>query len=149
VLSDARTRIARWKLEPVRAYSLAAKWRFKTERATGERHDCRLYVDLENNGNVAVTDWRVRLELPRAFAPVGQGQNDPVIIQEDSSTLPSDEAKLYPGDTKKNALLAAYYIDQRNYDAIRPDRPVVTLTVWSHDAKTWSETIPLDKLNEF
>ena len=115
----------------------------------GDRHDYRLCIDLINNGNCQIGDWRVRLEISKEFAPVGQGSNDIVTIQKDSANLPADEAKLYPGDRKANALPAAYYVDERNYDRIGPDKPAMKLSVWSGNALTWSETITLSMLNEF
>jgi hypothetical protein len=149
VINDFRRRVADWKLEVAPRQSLVAKWRFEAERRTRERHDYRLFVDLVNDGTTTVTDWRIRAELPRVFAPVGQGDSDPVTIQEDSSNLPVDEAKLYPGDTKANALLMAYYVDQRGYAMLCPDKPAVKLTVWSGDALTWSKAIPISERNDF
>jgi hypothetical protein len=114
-----------------------------------DRHDYKLFVDLVNKGHEQVTDWRVRLELPRAFVKVGQGQSDVVTLQEDSASLPIDEAKLYPDDRKADVLLAAYFVDQSSYDTIRADAPAAKLSVWSGDALAWTEAIPLSKLNEF
>jgi hypothetical protein len=42
-----------------------------------------------------------------------------------------------------------YYVDQRNYDLIRPEVPVDKITVWSGDAPPWIAAIPLSKLNDF
>lgn len=100
VIHDFRQRLAAWKLEVTPARSLVADWRFKAERRTQTHHDYRLFVDLVNNGSVQVNDWRIRAVIPSAFVKHGQGDSDVVMIDEDSASLPPNEAKLYPGDKK-------------------------------------------------
>jgi hypothetical protein len=77
-------------------YHKIEEWKFKTERRTQDHHDYRLVFDLVNKGNVQVTDWRIRVEIPRAFVKVGQGHSKIVTLEEDSASLPADEGKLYP-----------------------------------------------------
>jgi len=72
-----------------------------------------------------------------------------VTLEEDSANVPADEAKLYPSDRKSNVLPVTYFIDQRNYDTIRPDSPAAKVSVWSGNAPPWVEVIPFSKLNEF
>ena len=147
VIEDFRLRLARWTL--VSTPDLIAQWRFECERQTQDQHDYRLVIDLVNTGKTLITDWRVRVELPSAFARVGQGESDVVTIQEDSASLLAEEAKLYGGETRRDVLPVRYYIDSKNYDTIGPDQPALTLSVWSGNSSPWVRTIPLSELNEF
>lgn len=149
VIADFRQRLSGWVLKAPPTHVLVAEWRFKAEQMTQDHHDYRLFIDLVNNGNSLVTDWRVRVEIPRAFVKVGQGQKDFVMVEEDSVNLPRDEAKLYPGDRKRDVLPVRYFVDSRNFYTIRPDSPAVKLSVWSGDAQPWAETVPLSRLNDF
>ena len=149
VIDHFRQRVRMWNLATTPAHPLVAEWKFKTERRTQDHHDYRLVFDLVNKGNVQVTDWRIRVEIHRAFVNVGQGDSKIVTLEEDSANLPADEAKLYPSDRKTNVLPVTYFIDQRNYDTIRPDSPAVKVSVWSGNAPPWVEVIPFSKLNDF
>ena len=102
-----------------------------------------------NKGTKLVTDWRIRVEIPREFVKVGQGDSRTIVLEEDSEALTADERKLYPGEMKSDIRPVRYYVDQRNYDLIRPETPVVKIAVWSGDAPPWIAVIPLSKLNDF
>lgn len=89
------------------------------------------------------------MEIPREFVEAGQGDERVVVLEEDSTTLPPDEAKLYPRDRKTDVRSVRYYIDDQNFDSIGPDTPIVRLSVWSENAPSWIQEIPLSKLNNF
>jgi hypothetical protein len=42
-----------------------------------------------------------------------------------------------------------YFVDQKNYDTIRPESPAIKISVWSGNAPPWVEVIPFSKLNDF
>ena len=101
VLADFRQRVADWRLSPLPKHALVADWKRKTERRTQDHHDYRLVIDLVNKGSKLVSEWRVRVEIPREFVKVGQGNNWTIVLEEDSEKLPADEREDVPEVTER------------------------------------------------
>lgn len=148
VIEDFRERVRTWNLTIATTHLLVAEWKLKIGRQTQEQHDYTLVFSLVNKGSAQITDWRIRVEIPKAFVKLGQGDKKIVVLQRDSEDVP-EKAKLYPGDTQPSVLLLKYFIDQANYDAIRRDSPTVKVSVWTGNTSPWIKEIPLSQLNEF
>jgi hypothetical protein len=148
VIDDFRRRVRTWSLTIAPTHLLVAEWKFKTGRQTQDHHDYTLVFDLINQAGVQITDWRIRVEVPRAFVKVGQGARKVVILEQDSKNVPGN-ARLYPGDRLPSVLSVKYFIDHANYDTIRPEAPAVKVSVWTGDTSPWITEIPLSQLNEF
>jgi len=152
VLADLPKQVAKWELQPFPTAPLIARWRWKLQPGyTGERHEYKLSVELYNNSNDLIDQWKFELWFPSSFIEHAD-QSQPFVYHSDSDTNHSgDDKRLWPG-IGLPVIAVTYVVTNANWpgwlEAPSPT-PKVRLRVLTANAKPWEEEIPLMEIQQF
>ncbi len=152
ILADLRNQVHGWQLSPVADAPLIARWDWKRQPGyTGDRHEYKLSVQLYNNSNALIDQWKVELWFPSAFI-VNADTSHPFTYYSDADTnYSADEKRIWPG-ARLPVLTVSYVVTNRNWpgwsDTPR-EGPRMRIRVSSANAQPWEEEVPLMDLQEF
>ena len=86
VLGDLRKQVSGWELLAVSTAPLIARWKWKLQPGyTGDRHEYKFSVQLYNNGNAMIDQWKVELWFSSSFIEKAD-RSQPFVYQSDSDT---------------------------------------------------------------
>ena len=152
VLADLRSQVARWKLSATSTAPLIARWDWKLQPGcTGDRHDYKFSVQLYNNGNTLIDQWKVELWFPSSFIEQAD-RSHPFVYYSDTDTNYSGDAKrIWPG-ARLPVLTVSYVVTNGNWpgwlDAPRKE-PEVRILVSTANAQPWEEEISIMDIQKF
>ena len=152
VLADLRKQVVGWKLTAVTTAPLIARWESKLQSDyTGERHEYKLSVELYNNSNALIDQWKVELWFPSAFIE-NADHSQPFVYQSDADTNYSGDTKrIWPGG-RLPVFTVSYVVTGANWPGWRGaprDGPKVRIRVSSAIAQPGEEEIPIMDIQEF
>jgi len=152
VLADLRRQVGGWKLVAVSTASLIARWEWKLQPGyTGERHEYKFSVQLYNNANALIDQWKVELWFPSSFIEDAD-RSQPFIYRTDSDANYSGEAKrIWPG-ARLPVFTVSYVVTNGNWPGwLEAPRkaPTVRIRVSTASAQPWEEEISMMDIQEF
>jgi hypothetical protein len=152
VLADLPKQVGKWKLLAASTAPLIACWDWKLQPGhTGERHEYNLSVQLYNNGNALIDQWKVELWFPTSFIEHAD-RSQPFVYQSDADTNYSGDAKrIWPG-ARLPVFTVSYVVTNGNWPR-RPDAPreapKVRIRVSTANAPPWEEEISMMDIQKF
>ena len=152
VLADLPRQVAEWKLLAVSTAPLIARWEWKLQPGyTGERHDYRFSVQLYNNGNALIDQWKVEMWFPSSFIEHAD-RSQPFVYNSDADTNYLGDAKrIWPG-SRLPVFTVAYVVTDGNWPGwleVPREGPKVRIRVSTANAQPWEEEISMTDVQEF
>ncbi len=152
VLADLRKQVAGWKLSAVPSASLIARWDWKLQPGyTGERHEYKFSVQLYNNSNALIDQWKVELRFLSSFIE-GADPSEPFFYQTDADTNYSGDAKrIWPG-ARLPVFTVSYFVTNGNWPGWLEDpqqAPKVRIRVSTASAQPWEEEFSFMDIQQF
>jgi hypothetical protein len=152
VLADLRNQVAGWKLSATSTAPLIARWEWKLQPGyTGERHEYKFSVQLYNNRNALIDQWKVELWFPSSFIEHAD-RSQPFVYHSDADTNYSGDAKrIWPG-ARLPVFTVSYVVTDGNWpgwlEAPR-QAPKVRIRVSTANAQPWEEEISIMDIQKF
>jgi len=132
----------------------------KASRSTGERHEYRLMIDIENVGSVTLRDYRVDIRFPKDFMDEHYGAEvlpseteTHKLIRRTGANFPQYPNGLFPGDLLTDELVK-YSVDSVRYHSGQMGKRnlmqlPVEVTVVADGMAPQRVTRPIRELQEF
>ena len=152
VLADLEQRIYGWELISTPKAPLIPRWDWKLNPGyTGERHEYKLSVQLYNNSNAIIDQWKVEMWFPSSFIEKAD-QSKPHVYQSNNDTNYTEDTKrIWPGASLP-VLTVSYYITNENWPGWLDDpskAPNVRILVSTANALPLEENISIMNIQKF
>ena len=152
VLADLRSQVSGWKLSATSTAPLIARWDWKLQPGyTGHRHDYKFSVQLYNNGNTMIDQWKVELWFPSSFIEQAD-RSQPFVHYSDTDTNYSGDAKLIWPGSRLPVLTVSYVVTDGNWPGWMDNprnAPKVRIRVSTANAQPWEEEISIMGIQKF
>lgn len=152
VLADLQRRVAGWQLETVSTAPLIARWQWKRQpESTGARHEYRLSVELYNNSNAVIDQWKVELWFPSEFIEQADYSQAFVHRSDDDTKYSGDAKRIWPG-VGRPVFTIPYVVTNRNWPGwldVPHEGPKARIRVLTANAQPWEEKISIMDIQQF
>ena len=150
---DEIAKMGEARIKKAERYPATLSVRRDTSRRAAERHDYQLAFQLKNNGNATVSNWNVRIEMPRALLVPNlqywaearnEGSPERAVFRF-APEQPND--KLYPGGARSGSV--EYHMDRELYRNTKLRDELIAVTAYVNDELVSETSLKFDDWQEF
>jgi hypothetical protein len=150
---DEIAKMGEARIKKIEKYPASLSVRRDTSRRAQERHDYQLVFELKNNGNATISNWNIRIEMPRAllvphlqYSAEARSEGSPErAVFRFVSERPND--KLYPGGARSGSV--EYYMDRELYRNIELRNALILVVAYVNDELVSETSLKFDDWQEF